>query len=69
VGTFYRAGSPGAKPFAVAGQEVKLGEAICIIEAMKIMNEIECDHAGVVRKILVDDGQAVEYGQPLFIID
>ena len=69
VGTFYRSGSPGAKPFAEVGQQVKVGEAVCIIEAMKIMNEIECDHAGTITKCLVENGQAVEYGQPLFIIE
>ena len=69
VGTFYRSGSPGAKPFADLGDQVKPGDPICIIEAMKIMNEIECDYTGKVRKILAVDGQAVEYGQPLFIID
>ncbi|WKB52027.1 acetyl-CoA carboxylase biotin carboxyl carrier protein [Eleftheria terrae] len=69
VGTFYRASSPGAKPFAELGQQVKEGEAICIIEAMKIMNEIEADKSGTVTKILCENGQAVEYGQPLFIIE
>ena len=69
LGTFYRSGSPGAKPFAEVGQQVKVGEAVCIIEAMKIMNEIECDHAGTITKCLVENGQAVEYGQPLFIIE
>jgi acetyl-CoA carboxylase biotin carboxyl carrier protein len=69
VGTFYRAASPGAKAFADVGDQVKEGQAICIIEAMKIMNEIECDKAGTVTKILVENGQAVEFGQPLFIIE
>ncbi|AKJ27750.1 acetyl-CoA carboxylase biotin carboxyl carrier protein [Caldimonas brevitalea] len=69
VGTFYRASSPGAKPFAELGQQVKEGEAICIIEAMKIMNEIEADKSGTVTKILCENGQAVEYGQPLFVIE
>ncbi|WP_374594158.1 acetyl-CoA carboxylase biotin carboxyl carrier protein [Aquabacterium sp.] len=69
VGTFYRASSPGAKAFADVGDQVKEGQPICIIEAMKIMNEIECDKAGTVTKILVDNGQAVEFGQPLFIIE
>ena len=69
VGTFYRAGSPGAKAFAEVGQQVKVGDAVCIIEAMKIMNEIESDHAGTITKCLVENGQAVEYGQPLFIIE
>ena len=69
VGTFYRASSPNAKPFADVGQQVKEGEAICIIEAMKIMNEIEADKSGTVVQVLCENGQAVEYGQPLFIIE
>ena len=69
VGTFYRASSPGAKAFAEVGDQVKEGQAICIIEAMKIMNEIEADKAGTVTKILVENGQAVEFGQPLFVIE
>jgi acetyl-CoA carboxylase biotin carboxyl carrier protein len=69
VGTFYRASSPGSKPLAEVGQQVKEGEAVCIIEAMKIMNEIEADKAGTVTKVLVENGQAVEFGQPLFIIE
>lgn len=69
VGTFYRASNPGAKPLADVGQQVKEGQALCIIEAMKIMNEIESDRAGTVTKVLVENGQAVEYGQPLFIIE
>ena len=69
VGTFYRASSPGAKPFVEVGSVVKEGETICIIEAMKILNEIEADKSGTVTKILGDNGQAVEYGQPLFIIE
>lgn len=69
VGTFYRASSPGAKPLAEVGQAVKEGESVCIIEAMKIMNEIEADKSGTVTKVLVEDGQAVEFGQPLFIIE
>lgn len=69
VGTFYRASSPGAKPMAEVGQPVKEGESICIIEAMKIMNEIEADKSGTVTKVLVENGQAVEFGQPLFIIE
>ncbi|MBK6850741.1 MAG: acetyl-CoA carboxylase biotin carboxyl carrier protein [Burkholderiales bacterium] len=69
VGTFYRANTPGAKSLADVGQQVKVGEALCIIEAMKIMNEIDSDKAGTVTKVLVDNGQAVEYGQPLFIIE
>jgi len=69
VGTFYRAASPGAKPFAEVGQQIKEGEAICIIEAMKIMNEIEADKTGTITQILCENGQAVEFGQPLFIIE
>jgi len=69
VGTYYSASSPEAKPFVQVGSVVKAGDTICIIEAMKILNEIEADHSGTVSKILVDNGQAVEYGQPMFIID
>ena len=69
VGTFYRAASPGAKAFVELGDEVKEGMPVCIIEAMKIMNEIEADQDGTVTKVMVDNGQAVEYGQPLFIIE
>jgi acetyl-CoA carboxylase biotin carboxyl carrier protein len=69
VGTFYRSSSPGAKAFAEVGDQVKEGQPICIIEAMKIMNEIETDVAGTVTKILVENGQPVEYGQPLFVIE
>ncbi len=69
VGTFYRSSSPGAKAFAEVGDQVKAGQPVCIIEAMKIMNEIEADKDGTVTKILVDNGQPVEYGQPLFIIE
>lgn len=68
VGTFYRAPSPGADPFAQVGDSVKEGQTLCIIEAMKLLNEIESDKAGVIKEILVDNGQAVEYGQPLFVI-
>jgi acetyl-CoA carboxylase biotin carboxyl carrier protein len=68
VGTFYRSPSPDAKPFVEVGQAVKEGETICIIEAMKLMNEIEADASGVVKAILVENGQPVEYGQPLFIL-
>ena len=68
VGTFYRAGSPGAKPFVEIGDTVKEGDALCIIEAMKLMNEIESDRDGVVKAILVENGQPVEFGQPLFVI-
>ena len=69
VGTFYRSSSPASKPFVDVGTQVKEGDPICIVEAMKIMNEIEADMAGTVTKILVENGQAVEYGQPLFIIE
>ena len=69
VGTFYRAPSPGAKPFVEEGQQVKAGDTLCIIEAMKILNQIESDTAGTVKKILVENGQPVEYNQPLFVID
>ena len=68
VGTFYRAASPEAKVFVEVGQSVKAGETVCIIEAMKLMNEIEADATGVVKAILVENGQPVEFGQPLFII-
>jgi len=68
VGTFYRSPSPDAKSFVEVGDTVAVGDTICIIEAMKLLNEIEADKAGVVKKILVDNGQAVEYGEPLFII-
>jgi acetyl-CoA carboxylase biotin carboxyl carrier protein len=68
VGTFYRTPSPDAKPFVEPGQSIKQGDTICIIEAMKLMNEIESDATGVVKAILVENGQPVEYGQPLFII-
>ncbi len=69
VGTFYRAASPGAKPFAEIGQSVRVGETVCIIEAMKMFNQIEADHAGVITEILLENGQPVEYDQPLFIIE
>ncbi|MDO9313710.1 MAG: acetyl-CoA carboxylase biotin carboxyl carrier protein [Burkholderiaceae bacterium] len=69
VGTFYRASSPGGKPLVEIGSEVKEGEPICIIEAMKIMNEIEADKSGKVTRILCENGQAVEFGQPLFIVE
>jgi acetyl-CoA carboxylase biotin carboxyl carrier protein len=69
VGTFYRASSPGAKAFAEVGDVVKAGQPVCIIEAMKIMNEIESDQDGTITKILVENGQPVEYGQPLFIVE
>ncbi len=69
VGTFYRSSAPGAKPFVEVGDTIKEGETICIIEAMKILNEIEADKSGTVTQILSENGQAVEYGQPLFIIE
>jgi acetyl-CoA carboxylase biotin carboxyl carrier protein len=68
VGTFYRSGSPGAAAFVEVGQAVKEGDTLCIIEAMKLMNEIESDFTGTIKSILVENGQAVEYGQPLFIV-
>ena len=69
VGTFYRSASPGAKSFVEVGSQVKAGETVCIIEAMKILNEIEADRAGTISKIMCENGQAVEYGQPLFMIE
>lgn len=69
VGTFYRASSPDAAPFVEVGQSVKAGDTLCIVEAMKLMNEIEADVSGVVKAILVENGQPVEFGQPMFIID
>jgi acetyl-CoA carboxylase biotin carboxyl carrier protein len=69
VGTFYRAAQPGADPIITVGQSVKEGETLCIIEAMKLMNEIEADKSGIVKAILVENGNPVEYGQPLFIIE
>jgi acetyl-CoA carboxylase biotin carboxyl carrier protein len=68
VGTFYRAPAPGAKPFVDVGQTVAVGDVLCIIEAMKLLNEIEADAAGTIKAILVENGQPVEYGQPLFVI-
>jgi acetyl-CoA carboxylase biotin carboxyl carrier protein len=68
VGTFYRAGSPGAKPFVEVGDTVKAGQTICVIEAMKLMNEIEADKDGVVKAIMVENAQPVEYGEPLMMI-
>jgi acetyl-CoA carboxylase biotin carboxyl carrier protein len=68
VGTFYRASAPGAKPFVEIGQSVNAGDTLCIIEAMKLLNEIEADQGGVVKTVLVENGQPVEYGQPLFLI-
>ena len=69
VGTFYRASSPGAKPFVDVGDSVSPGTTLCIVEAMKILNQIEAETSGVVRAILVEDGQPVEFGEPLFIIE
>ncbi len=68
VGSFYRSASPGAKPFVDVGQSVNAGDTLCIIEAMKLLNEIETDKGGVIKAILVENGQPVEFGQPLFII-
>ena len=68
VGTFYRAAAPGAAPFVDVGSTVKEGDTLCIIEAMKLLNEIDADASGVIQQILVENGQPVEYGQPLFII-
>lgn len=68
VGTFYRSSSPGAKAFVEVGQSVTAGETLCIIEAMKLLNEIEADQSGVIKAILVENGQPVEYGEPMFII-
>lgn len=69
VGTFYRSPSPGAKAFVEVGQQVNVGDTLCIIEAMKLMNEIEADRAGVVKAIVAEDGAPVEFGEPLFIIE
>ena len=68
VGSFYRAASPDSAPFVEVGSTVKRGEVLCIIEAMKLLNEIESDHDGIIKKILVENGQPVEFGEPLFII-
>jgi len=68
VGTFYRSSAPGAKPFVEIGQTVNAGDTLCIIEAMKLLNEIEADQGGVIKSVLVENGQPVEYGQPLFLI-
>ncbi len=68
VGTFYRAASPGAKPFVEVGDSVEVGDTLCIIEAMKLMNEIESDKSGVVKQVLAENGQPVEFGQPLVVI-
>ena len=69
VGSFYRAASPGAPAFVEVGQSVNVGDTLCIIEAMKLLNQIEADKAGVIKAILVENGEPVEYGQPLFIIE
>jgi acetyl-CoA carboxylase biotin carboxyl carrier protein len=69
VGTFYRASAPGAKPYVDIGSTVKEGDTLCIVEAMKLMNEIEADRAGVIKAILVENGHPVEFGQPLFVIE
>lgn len=69
VGTFYRSSSPGAKPFAEIGQQVNEGDTVCIIEAMKMLNQIESDKSGKIAAILVENGQPIEYGQPLFVIE
>ena len=69
VGTFYRSSSPGAKPFVEVGQRVNVGDTLCIIEAMKMLNQIESDKAGVVQAILAENGGPVEFGQPLFVIE
>jgi len=69
VGTFYRSASPGSKTFAEIGQAVKAGDTLCIIEAMKILNQIEADKSGTVTQVLVDNAEPVEYGQPLFVIE
>jgi acetyl-CoA carboxylase biotin carboxyl carrier protein len=68
VGTFYRSSAPGAKAFVELGQAVKAGDTVCIIEAMKLLNEIESDRDGVIKEVLVENGQPVEYGQPLFVV-
>ena len=69
VGTFYRTSSPGSDPFVKVGQTVKAGETLCIIEAMKLLNEIEADKDGIIKAILIENGQPVEYGEALFIIE
>ena len=69
VGTFYRSASPGAKPFVEVGDSVTAGQTLCIIEAMKILNQIECDKSGIVKAILADNGEAVEFDQALFVIE
>jgi len=69
VGTFYRASAPGSEPFVDVGDRVEVGEILCIIEAMKLMNEIEADRSGIIKRVLVQDSQPVEYGQPLFLVE
>ncbi|HEB93558.1 MAG TPA: acetyl-CoA carboxylase biotin carboxyl carrier protein [Gammaproteobacteria bacterium] len=69
VGTFYRAASPGTAPFVKEGQTVQIGDTLCIIEAMKLLNQIEADKAGVIKAILVENGEPVEYGEPMFVIE
>ena len=69
VGTFYRSASPGSKPFVEIGQQVHIGDPVCIIEAMKMFNQIDADHAGAIARILVENGQPVEYDQPLLVIE
>ena len=68
VGTFYRSAAPGSKPFAEVGQNIKAGETLCIVEAMKMMNQIEADKSGTITAILVENAEAVEFDQPLFVI-
>jgi acetyl-CoA carboxylase biotin carboxyl carrier protein len=68
VGSFYRSSSPDSKPFIDVGSKVAVGDTLCIIEAMKLLNEIDCDFTGIIKKILVENGQPVEYGEPLFVI-
>lgn len=69
VGLFYRSPSPGEKPFVAVGQTVKVGDALCIVEAMKMMNKIEADHAGVITAIFIEDGQPIEFDEPLMVIE
>lgn len=69
VGTFYRSSAPGANPFVEIGQTVKAGDTLCIIEAMKLLNEIESDKSGTIKAVLAENGQPVEYGEPLFVIE
>ena len=69
VGTFYRSAAPGSKPFVEIGQQVNVGDPVCIIEAMKMFNQIEADHAGTVTRILAENGQPIEYDQPLLVIE